>query len=52
MRRSAALFLIVAAFVITNKVYSPQYSLWLVPLAVLALYPNMLVVTPTFAPKT
>lgn len=30
------LFLILAAFVITNKVYSPQYVLWLVPLAVLA----------------
>lgn len=30
------LFLIIAAFVLTNKVYSPQYSLWLVPLAVMA----------------
>lgn len=30
-------FLVVAAFLITNKVWSPQYSLWLVPLAVLAL---------------
>ncbi len=30
------LFLVLAAFVITNKVYSPQYVLWLVPLAVLA----------------
>ncbi|MEU6573147.1 glycosyltransferase 87 family protein [Streptomyces sp. NPDC046805] len=29
-------FLIVAAFVVTNKVYSPQYVLWLIPLAVLA----------------
>ncbi|WP_306325377.1 glycosyltransferase family 87 protein [Streptomyces venezuelae] len=29
-------FLVVAAFVLTNKVYSPQYVLWLVPLAVLA----------------
>ncbi|MEG3629898.1 glycosyltransferase family 87 protein [Streptomyces poriticola] len=29
-------FLIVAAFILTNKVYSPQYVLWLVPLAVLA----------------
>ena len=27
----------VAAFLLTNKVWSPQYSLWLVPLAVLAL---------------
>ena len=30
-------FLVVAAFLVTNKVWSPQYSLWLVPLAVLAL---------------
>ena len=30
-------FLIVSAFLLTNKVWSPQYSLWLVPLAVLAL---------------
>jgi uncharacterized membrane protein len=30
------LFLTVAAFLLTNKVWSPQYSLWLVPLAVLA----------------
>jgi uncharacterized membrane protein len=29
-------FLIVAVFIVTNKVYSPQYVLWLVPLAVLA----------------
>lgn len=29
--------LVVAAFLLSNKVYSPQYSLWLVPLAVLAL---------------
>ncbi|MGW1989975.1 glycosyltransferase family 87 protein [Embleya sp. NPDC001921] len=29
-------FLIVAAFVLTNKVYSPQYVLWLIPLVVLA----------------
>ena len=27
----------VAAFLLTNKVWSPQYSLWLVPLAALAL---------------
>lgn len=32
-------FLIVAAFLLSNKVWSPQYSLWLVPLAALAL-PN------------
>ena len=30
-------FLVVAAFLLLNKVWSPQYSLWLVPLAVLAL---------------
>jgi uncharacterized membrane protein len=35
-RLAALCFLIVAAFAITNKVYSPQYVLWLVPLAVLA----------------
>jgi len=29
-------FLIVASFLILNKVYSPQYVLWLLPLAVLA----------------
>ncbi|MGW2859856.1 glycosyltransferase family 87 protein [Streptomyces sp. NPDC001205] len=29
-------FLVVAAFIITNKVYSPQYVLWLIPLAALA----------------
>jgi len=29
-------FLIVAVFLIVNKVYSPQYVLWLLPLAVLA----------------
>jgi uncharacterized membrane protein len=29
-------FLVLAAFVLTNKVYSPQYVVWLVPLAVLA----------------
>jgi len=29
-------FLIVAIFILTNKVYSPQYVLWLVPLAALA----------------
>ena len=29
-------FLVVAAFLLTNKVWSPQYSLWLIPLAVLA----------------
>ena len=30
-------FLVLAAFLLINKVWSPQYSLWLVPLAVLAL---------------
>jgi uncharacterized membrane protein len=29
-------FLTVAAFLLTNKVYSPQYVLWLIPLAALA----------------
>lgn len=35
-RLGAMLFLVVAAFVVTNKVYSPQFVLWLVPLAALA----------------
>jgi uncharacterized membrane protein len=35
-RFSQLAFLIVAAFILTNKVYSPQYVLWLVPLAALA----------------
>jgi uncharacterized membrane protein len=30
-------FLVAAAFLLVNKVWSPQYSLWLVPLAVLAI---------------
>jgi uncharacterized membrane protein len=30
------IFLVVAAFLLTNKVYSPQYVLWLIPLVVLA----------------
>lgn len=30
-------FLLVAGFLMVNKVWSPQYSLWLVPLAVLAI---------------
>ncbi|WP_407685442.1 glycosyltransferase family 87 protein [Mycobacterium sp. HUMS_1102779] len=30
-------FLVVAVFLLTSKVWSPQFSLWLVPLAVLAL---------------
>ena len=29
-------FLLVAGFLLVNKVYSPQYVLWLLPLAVLA----------------
>jgi uncharacterized membrane protein len=29
-------FLVVAAFLVTNKVYSPQFVLWLIPLAALA----------------
>ncbi len=36
-RLAALCFLVVAAFLLVNKVWSPQYSLWLVPLAVLAL---------------
>lgn len=36
-RVAQLMFLVVAAFLLTNKVWSPQYSLWLVPLAVLAL---------------
>ncbi|MGV1004397.1 MAG: glycosyltransferase family 87 protein [Candidatus Nanopelagicales bacterium] len=35
-RLAQLVFLTVAAFVLTNKVYSPQYMLWLLPLAVLA----------------
>lgn len=35
-RLTPMLFLVVAAFTVTNKVYSPQYVLWLIPLAVLA----------------
>ncbi|MET4591917.1 glycosyltransferase 87 family protein [Arthrobacter sp. 754] len=35
-RLAQLLFLIVAAFVLTNKVYSPQFVLWLVPLLALA----------------
>ena len=30
------MFLVVAAFLLVNKVYSPQYALWLLPLAILA----------------
>jgi uncharacterized membrane protein len=29
-------FLVIAAFCVTNKVYSPQYVLWLIPLAAMA----------------
>ncbi len=35
-RLAQLLFLIIAAFALTNKVYSPQYVLWLIPLAVMA----------------
>ena len=35
-RVAPVLFLVVAAFLITNKVYSPQYVIWLIPLAALA----------------
>jgi uncharacterized membrane protein len=36
-RLAQLMFSVVAAFLLTNKVWSPQFSLWLVPLAVLAL---------------
>ncbi|KEX89365.1 glycosyltransferase 87 family protein [Corynebacterium pseudotuberculosis] len=36
-RIAELVFLIVAAFLLINKVWSPQYSLWLVPFAALAL---------------
>jgi uncharacterized membrane protein len=36
-RVASLTFLVVAGFLLTNKVWSPQYSLWLVPLAVLAI---------------
>lgn len=35
-RIAQLVFLIVAAFILTNKVYSPQFVLWLVPLLALA----------------
>ena len=35
-RLGAVMFLIMAAFLLTNKVYSPQYMLWLLPFVVLA----------------
>ncbi len=35
-RFGAMAFLVVAAFLITNKVYSPQYVLWLLPFLILA----------------
>ena len=36
-RLASLAFLVVASFLLVNKVWSPQYSLWLVPVAVLAL---------------
>lgn len=36
-RVASLMFLLLAGFLLVNKVWSPQYSLWLVPLAVLAL---------------
>lgn len=36
-RLAQLMFLIVAAFILVNKVYSPQFVLWLIPLLVLAL---------------
>ena len=35
-RIGAVFFLVMAAFLLTNKVYSPQYMLWLLPFVVLA----------------
>ena len=35
-RLAQVAFLVIAAFVLSGKVYSPQYVLWLVPLAVMA----------------
>ena len=35
-RFGAMAFLVVAAFLMTNKVYSPQYVLWLLPPMILA----------------
>ena len=35
-RVGQAVFLTTAIFVLTNKVFSPQYTIWLIPLAVLA----------------
>ena len=35
-RFGAMAFLVIAAFLLTNKVYSPQYVLWLLPFVVLA----------------
>lgn len=35
-RLAQLVFLIVAAFILTNKVYSPQFVIWLVPLLALA----------------
>ena len=35
-RMGQVMFLVLAAFLLTNKVYSPQYVLWLLPFVVLA----------------
>ena len=35
-RLAGMAFLVIAAFLLTNKVYSPQYVLWLIPLAAMA----------------
>ena len=35
-RLAQVAFLVAAAFLLTNKVYSPQYVLWLLPIAILA----------------
>lgn len=44
-RLASLAFLVVAAFLLTNKVWSPQFSLWLVPLAVLALPQPRIILT-------
>lgn len=35
-RIASCCFLVIAAFLLTNKVYSPQYVLWLIPFAAMA----------------
>jgi hypothetical protein len=42
-RLEVLVLLTVAAFLVTNKVYSPQYVLWLLPLAVVAGAPLLVI---------